>query len=198
MLASYIGFMEQYHGYPNARGQHSRRFTGPNTYAQSQMLQSSYNPAADRTPTGARTPGGPARGQPPYATARTLARSIHQAESPARMQSSMMMRSSLLDMHHQPPAPFTARQARVPQFATAGSLKEEPEDDDQVPEEFLGNRSGARYRSSLGESYESGGLKSTLKGTDESFGAAAGGGVLDLLNQFVGATEGTAGRAGVV
>lgn len=180
MLASYLGFMDQYHA-PNGRGGPAGRRGGPPV---------AHSSLGTRTPAHFRHIQ---EAPQPQSTARNLAKSMHR-DSPMRMQASLM-RSSLLDIHHQPTAQ-SARHPRTPVFPVA-SVKEEEQEDDQVPPEFLGPH-GQRFRSNLGESFESGGLRSTLR-EDESVGGAAGGGVLDLLNQFVGAAQGEgAGRTTIV
>ena len=107
-------------------------------------------------------------------------------EGSSRMQSSMM-RSSLLDHHHQPPATF-GRNTR-PGFhpSSADSLKEEDHED-------TSDEGGApEYRNDLGESFVSTGVKSTVAGLDDDQPVSGGAGVLGLLNQFVAAHGGESG-----
>jgi hypothetical protein len=101
------------------------------------------------------------------------------------MQSSMM-RSSLLDHHHQPAAFNRSTRAGF-QPTSADLLREEDHEDSSE----TANASG--YRSNLGESFVSTGVKSTVAGLDEDHPVSGGAGVLGLLNQFVAAHGGEGG-----
>lgn len=98
-----------------------------------------------------------------------------------------MMRSSLLDHHHQPVA--TTRGGRHPFYPTASvSLKEEEEETEGA--------SVLKYRSNLGRSFDSTGMGET----SEEPQVDEGGGVLGLLNQFVAGhhPQSGTGRGGVL
>ena len=156
MMASYMGFIQQYHA--PGKGVKRTQPTHPS------MLPLSPTQTIDgrwRAPQDQRL----------HNPSQSLYR-----DSQGRTTASMM-RSSLLDHHHQP------RNTRLFQ----PSLREEDED----------SESGTpRYRSNLGESFVSNGIG---EGVDEERpSSAAGAGVLDLLNQFVGATEGAKRPGGAV
>jgi len=169
MLASYLGFMDQYHTGPNNR---NGRWSQP---AHPYMFSPNLHPDnASRF----------RRMIPQDQRAPNLAQSVFR-EPAGRMQSSMMMRSSLLDHHHQP-THFNRTPRSGFQLPSSGdSLKEEDEES---------SRSPSQYRSNLEESFVSEGIGATISASDDDKPTSGGAGVLDLLNQFVGAHGEAAGR----
>ncbi|KAF8250229.1 APG9-domain-containing protein [Wilcoxina mikolae CBS 423.85] len=173
MLASYLGFMDQYH--PTTKNGRRQQPTHP--FMVSPVLAGDNTAAANRW---AQNRRGPQDQRAP-----NLVQSIFR-ESPGRMQSSMMMRSSLLDHHHQPAA-FNRSTRTGFQPTSADSLREEDHEDSSETADAPG------YRSNLGESFVSTGVKSTVAGLDEDNPVSGGAGVLGLLNQFVAAHGGEGG-----
>ena len=185
MLASYLGFMDQYH--PGHKQGKRQQPTHPSmvlpSLADGNLAGSRWQPR--RGPQDQRVPH--------------LSQSIFR-DAPNRMTSSMMMRSSLLDHHHQPaPAGFgTARSTRFHPPNKDVPLKEE-EDEEESPQ--TGSQGyHDRGAGQLGESFVSQGVEETDVFNDdgESGSSGASAGVLGLLNQFVAAHgEGGGTRAGV-
>lgn len=167
MLASYIGFMDQYHGgHSNKNGKRPHRYTFSPVLGTDNIGGKSRHPHARRT--------GPQDQRAP-----NLVQSVYR-DNPSRMQSSMMMRSSLLDHHHQP-SEFI-RSAKTTNFS-GESLREEDELLQSIGQTFTGN---------LGESFVLSGIgNESMIRTEEDPPTGDGAGVLGLLNQFVGGTTRT-------
>lgn len=181
MLASYLGFMDQYH--PGHKQGKRQQPTHPSMI--SPNLTSDNNIAGGRWPHPRR---GPQDQRVPH-----LNQSVYR-DAPNRMTTSMMMRSSLLDHHHQPTS--TGLGARSTRFHPPNMDKPLKEEDSEEASSQGGIQG---YRGQLGESFVSQGVETTEDAFDdgvESAGASAG--VLGLLNQFVAAHgEGGGTRAAV-
>jgi hypothetical protein len=149
MLASYLGFMDQYHPSPNRGGGGGKRPqpTHPHPFINSNPVGSTCFPQNRR--------GAP-----------NLAQSML---GRGGIQGSVMMRSSLLDHHHQP--------------LRTNIREEDEEDEGGLGDSFVSQ--GVEENSSLKRS----------EGVDKPI---SGAGVLGLLNQFVAAHDGGSRPAGAV
>lgn len=107
------------------------------------------------------------------------------------MQSSTMMRSSLLDHHHQPANPYNRNPRTGLHPSTAVSLKEEDDYEDNSRD-----TSARGFRDGLGESFVSSGVKGIQTEHNDDKPVSGGAGVLGMLNQFVAAGGEGAGRPG--
>jgi len=177
MLASYLGFMDQYH----PTNKHGKRLQPTHPFMISPVLTGDNAAAAGRWPQNR-------YGQDQRAP--NLAQSMFR-ENPTRMQSSMMMRSSLLDHHHQPANTYNRNPRAGFHPSTAASLKEEDDYEDN-----LRNTSARGFQDGLGESFVSSGVKGIQTEHTDDKPVSGGAGVLGMLNQFVAAGGEGAGRPG--
>jgi hypothetical protein len=163
--------MDQYH----PANKNGKRQQPTHPFMVSPTLAGDNTAAASRWPANRR---GPQDQRAPH-----LAQSVFRGDM-SRMQSSMMMRSSLLDHHHQPASAYN-RNVRP---GLPGALREDEED--------LPNTGPNGFRSNLGDSFVSQGVDETRanvnmrKSEDKPI---SGAGVLGLLNQFVAAHGGEGG-----